>query len=248
MADPGLKEPLGSRGVTEMREHRCFCGCGENAEVGRWFAQGHDVTAAAALRAVEELRLPRQLVSLGFGPERSVVEAAIKEAGWERCTMCARVGPSANHTCTTAAPAGDQSPASPDPGLEQEPASSGAAQGRLLPKADDPTWEAVPLHLRQQLRGLAHQLVSPAQGPLKEQENRRLLSAIRAASRMQMTGAHWTLLLTTSRKAFGSPRSQRARAFYETLEQVAARHAAPAEAEGAGPQVRHVERTVRHLH
>ncbi|MDO0936506.1 hypothetical protein QQY66_34165 [Streptomyces sp. DG2A-72] len=228
--------------------------------MGRWFVQGHDVIAAAALRAVEELRLPRQLVSLGFGPERSVVEAAVRAAGWVRCLGCAYVGPSANHTCTAGAPASDRPPAEPEPGLEQaqEPvppspaaaslAESGAAQGRLLPSADDPMWEAVPLHLRQQLRGPAHQLVSPAQGPLKARENRRLLSAVRAASRMRMTGAHWTLLLTTGRESFGSPHSQRAQLLYGVLEQVAAQHAAPAEVEGACPQVRHVERTVRHLH
>lgn len=51
---------------------------------------------------------------------------------------------------------------------------------------------------------------------------------MRAASRMRMTGAHWILLLTAPREAFGSPRSQRARALYEALEQVAAQHAAPA--------------------
>ncbi|WP_437033038.1 hypothetical protein [Streptomyces sp. enrichment culture] len=38
----------------------------------------------------------------------------------------------------------------------------------------------------------------------------------------------WLLLLTTRREDFGSPRSQRARAFYKALEQVAAQHAAPA--------------------
>ncbi|MDT0453747.1 hypothetical protein RM609_32410 [Streptomyces sp. DSM 40473] len=129
--------------------------------MGRWFVQGHDVTAAAALRAVEELRLPHQLVSAGFGPERSVVEAAVREAGWVRCSGCAYVGPLANHTCTDAPV--DQSPSPPEPGMDQEHeralpgpatallAESGAAQGRLLPGAADPAWETVPLHLRQQL-------------------------------------------------------------------------------------------------
>lgn len=244
--------------MTDTRERGCFCGCGKNAETGRWFVQGHDVTAAAALRAVEELRLPRHLVSLGFGPKRSVVEAAVREAGWVRCAGCAHVGPSANHACTADAPAGD--PTSPEPGLDQEqelappaPAStslaeSGAAQGLWLPGADNPSWEAVPLHLRQQLRGPARELVSPVQGPLAARENRSLLSAVRAASRMRMTGAHWLLLLTAERESFGSPRSQRAQRLYAVLEQVAAQHAAPAENEGAGTQVRHVERTVRHLH
>lgn len=95
----------------------------------------------------------------------------------------------------------------------------------MLPGADDPTWEAVPLHLRQHLRGPAHELVSPARGPLAARENRRLLSAVRAASRMRMTGAHWTLLLTADRESFGSPRSQRAQLLYEVLEQVAVEQA-----------------------
>ncbi|MFD4135298.1 hypothetical protein [Streptomyces goshikiensis] len=117
-------------------------------------------------------------------------------------------------------------------------AESGAAQGRILPGTDDPTWTAVSLHLRQQLRGPAHELVSPLQGPLKARENSHLLSAVRAASRMQATGAHWRLLLTASRDFFGSPRSQRAQRLYEALEQVADEHAVPALDQGAEPTVR----------
>ncbi|WP_425246842.1 hypothetical protein [Streptomyces sp. NEAU-NA10] len=93
----------------------------------------------------------------------------------------------------------------------------------------------MPLHLRQQLRRPAQELVSPARGPLAAQENRRLLSAVRAAAGMRMTGAHWRLLLTTDRTTFGSPRSQRAQALYAVLQQVAVRHATPAEDEGAAP-------------
>ncbi|RLU82534.1 hypothetical protein CTZ27_29855 [Streptomyces griseocarneus] len=224
--------------MTETREsrRRCFCGCGEGV-TGGWFAQGHDVTAAAALRAVEELRLPHQLVAAGFGPECSVVEAAVREAGWVRCPMCAHVGASATHTCAAGTPADDRSPAAPEPLGSAAPslAESGPAQGRLLPKADDPTWEAVPLHLRQQLRGHAHDLVSPARGPLAARENRPLLSAVRAASRMRMTGAHWQLLLTTGRESFGSPRSQRAQLLYAVLEQVAAQHTVRATGTSADP-------------
>ncbi|RAJ48581.1 hypothetical protein K376_07083 [Streptomyces sp. PsTaAH-130] len=249
MTGPGLLKPLGSRVVTEKTQRGCFCGCGENVEMGRWFTPGHDVTAAAALRAVEELRLPHQLVSAGFGPERSVVEAAVREAGWVRCPGCAYVGPPANHSCTDA-PVSGHSPSSPEPGLDQEhecalpgpatarPAESGAAQGRLLPGAADATWETVPLHLLQQLRVPAQELVSPARGPLAARENRRLLSAVRAAAGMRMTGAHWLVLLTTDRKTFG-PRSQRAQSLYAVLEQVAGQHAAPAEDEGAAHGVQH---------
>ncbi|MEV8344600.1 hypothetical protein [Streptomyces niveus] len=236
--------------MTEKWQQSCFCGCGKSAEMGRWFVRGHEVTAAAALRTVEELRLAHELISLGFGPERSVVQMAAVLTGRVPCPRCAYVGTSTAHTCPADAPAADRPPAEPGLGLEQaqEPvppgpavaslAKSGAAQGRLLPGADDPTWTAVPLHLRQQLRGPAQELVSPARGPLAAPENRRLLSAVRAASRMQMTGAHWTLLLTTSREAIGSPRSQRAQMLYAALEQVAAQHAVPAEDEGAGPRVR----------
>jgi hypothetical protein len=211
--------------------------------MGRWFVQGHDVTAAAALRAVEELRLPHQLAVLGFGPERSVVEAAVREAGWVRCPVCAYVGPSATHTCTAEVSVGDQPPAAPGPGLEQarEPmpsgpaaaslAESGAAQGRVLPGADDP--RRCRCICASSCGGPAHQLVSPVQGRLAARENRPVLSAVRAASRMRMTGAHWVLLLTTSRESFGSPRSRRAQGLYAVLEQVAARHAVPAEPAGS---------------
>ncbi|MEO3978964.1 hypothetical protein [Streptomyces sp. CAU 1734] len=247
----------------------CFCGCGGEAEIGRWFVRGHDITAAAALRAVEGgLSLPQRLAEAGFGPERSVVQKAVEEAGWVRCAGCAYAGPPANlaahtraGTCTADAPADERQPAEPEP-VEQEsatpsgsarprraalaaagtaapvpvPAEAGAAQGRPLPGADDPSWEAVPLHLRQQLRGPAHQLVTPVQGRLKEKDSRRLLAAVRAAGRMRVTGAHWHLLLTASREDFGSPRSARARALYEALEQIA-EEVAPAavEQEGAGP-------------
>ncbi|MFE1190204.1 serine/threonine-protein kinase [[Kitasatospora] papulosa] len=242
----------------------CFCGCGAEAEIGRWFVRGHDITAAAALRALEGMKLPQRLVSLGFGPERSVVQTAVEEAGWVRCAGCAYAGTPANlaahtraGTCTDDAPAGERQPAGPEAGDPEaaaqagparsgraDPAAAGtaapvraefgAARGRLLPGADDPSWEEVPLHLRQRLRVPAHQLVTPLQGRLKEKESRRLLSAVRAAARMRVTGAHWHLLLTASREAFGSPRSARARALYEALEQVAQEVTPAEEREGAG--------------
>ncbi|WP_189969477.1 hypothetical protein [Streptomyces violascens] len=112
-----------------------------------------------------------------------------------------------------------------------EPASAssvrveaGAARGRLLPGEDDPSWADMPIRLRQALRGPAHQLVTPVRGPLKAKEQRRVLSAVRAAGRMRMTGAHWLLLMTTEREAFGSARSARAGAFYGVLEQILAEH------------------------
>lgn len=79
-------------------------------------------------------------------------------------------------------------------------AESGVAEGRLLPGAEDPSWEEVPLHLRQHLRGYAYQLVTPVQGVLKKRESRSLLSAVRPAGRMRVTGAQWRLLLTAPRR------------------------------------------------
>ncbi|MEV7157261.1 hypothetical protein AB0N77_21980 [Streptomyces misionensis] len=85
--------------MTETREKRlvptgdCFCGCGGEAGIGRWFVRGHDITAAGALRAVKGgLSLPQQLVEAGFGPERSVVQEAVDQAGWVRCAGCAYAG------------------------------------------------------------------------------------------------------------------------------------------------------------
>ncbi|WP_329020284.1 hypothetical protein [Streptomyces sp. NBC_01601] len=230
----------------------CFCGCGGEAEIGRWFVRGHDITAAAALRAVQGgLTLQQRLVDAGFGPESSVVQEAVQQAGWVRCEDgCAYAGPPAGRAahlragkCTAQAqtPAGPGEPAAqpetPEPTDLSRPgpvcetagtappvlAEAGAAQGRLLPAPDDPWWSAVPLELRQQLRGPAHQLVTPVQGPLKKSENRRLLAAVRAAVRMRMTGAQWHLLLTARREALGSPRSGRAGALFQALQQVAER-------------------------
>ncbi|GLF98036.1 hypothetical protein [Streptomyces yaizuensis] len=232
----------------------CFCGCGGEAGIGRWFVLGHDITAAGALRAVEGgLSLPQRLVEAGFGPERSVVDHAVNEAGWVRCGGCVYAGTPAGlaaHTRTGSCTAG-KSPSARGgegagavmpqpaaarglpPGEAGSPAAgsvppvraeAGAARGLLLPGEDDPSWEGVPLHLRQALRGAAHHLVTPVAGPLKAREQRRVLSAVRAAVRMRMTGAHWLLLLTTEREALGSPRSARADAFCRVLMQILAGH------------------------
>ncbi|MDX3697828.1 hypothetical protein PV726_48270 [Streptomyces europaeiscabiei] len=224
----------------------CFCGCGGEAEIGRWFVRGHDITAAAALRAVEGLSLPQRLVAAGFGPERSVVEEAVLKEGWARCTGCAYAGTPAGlaaHTRGGGCAAGPDSPQEPaaqeaGPAARTGPATAGsappvraetgAARGVLLPGADDPSWGEMPLAWRQGLRMPAHQLVTPVKGPLATSENRRLLGAVRAAARMRMTGAHWHLLLTARREDFGSPRSRRAGAVFEALERLVAGHLAPA--------------------
>ncbi|MFI1189650.1 hypothetical protein [Streptomyces californicus] len=117
---------------------------------------------------------------------------------------------------------------------------TGAAEGRVLAGADDQVWGEVPLHLRQSLRGIARQLVTPVRGALREPEQRRVLSAVRAAERMKLSGAHWVLLMTTGREAFGGSGSAMAGAFYKALEQILAEHPpltqaqdAPAAPEGA---------------
>jgi hypothetical protein len=249
--------------VTVTRKSRlvptgdCFCGCGEEAEIGRWFVQGHDITAAAALRAVEGgLSLPQRLVEAGFGPERSVVEEAVAKAGWARCAGCAYAGTPAGLAAhmrgggCAAEPDGLEEPA----GREIEPAEpaarsgrtgpatagsappvraeTGAAQGVLLPGTDDPAWGEMPLTWRRSLRMPAHQLVTPLQGPLAKPDGRRLRGAVRAAARMRMTGAHWHLLLMARREDFGSPRSRRADAVFEVLQRLVAEHLAPAAEEG----------------
>ncbi|WP_188273010.1 hypothetical protein [Streptomyces sp. CBMA152] len=70
--------------------------------------------------------------------------------------------------------------------------------------------------------------MTPVRGQLNKPEHRRVLSALRAAGRMTMTGAHWLVLMTTEREIFGGPSSQRAGSLYETLEQVLVQQAAPA--------------------
>lgn len=176
--------------MTQAREERrllptgdCFCGCGGEAEIGRWFVRGHDSAAAVALRAVEGgLSLPQRLVDASFGPQCSVVQEAVERAGWVRCPGCVYAGTPAGLAfqartglCAAEAPTGPHEPGSttPEP-AGAEPAAPGAdpavpapatvsatsqgraescaVRGRLLPKAHDPSWDEVPLHLRQKLR------------------------------------------------------------------------------------------------
>ncbi|TLQ39190.1 hypothetical protein [Streptomyces marianii] len=138
--------------MTESRRPRlvptgnCFCGCGGEAEIGRWFVAGHDITAAAALRAVQGESLPQRLVRAGYGPDRSVVQEAVEQAGWVRCAGCAYAGAPAGLAahqrsggCTgvppeprsdqdgTPTPDQDAPPAGPPPG-ERRPRRPGTAQ------------------------------------------------------------------------------------------------------------------------
>lgn len=81
----------------------CWCGCGKEIGLGKFFTSGHDKVAEAALMAVRyEASVPRLLTEHGFGPDESVTEAAVNEGSWERCPHgCGYVGAPAsitNHT------------------------------------------------------------------------------------------------------------------------------------------------------
>lgn len=81
----------------------CWCGCGREVGLGKFFAQGHDKVAEAALMAVRyEASVPRLLVEHGFGPDQSVTGAAVEAGVWERCPHgCGYTGAPAsirNHT------------------------------------------------------------------------------------------------------------------------------------------------------
>lgn len=71
----------------------CWCGCGADATLGKFFAQGHDKTAEAALLAVEyDASVARLLVAHGYGPDRPVTAAAVEAGAWEKCPGCTYVG------------------------------------------------------------------------------------------------------------------------------------------------------------
>ncbi|MHC3450725.1 hypothetical protein [Streptomyces prasinus] len=71
----------------------CWCGCGMETRIGSFFARGHDKVAEAALMAVRyEASVPRLLAEHGFGPANSVLEAAVRDGGWEECEYCEYAG------------------------------------------------------------------------------------------------------------------------------------------------------------
>ncbi|MFE7485175.1 hypothetical protein [Streptomyces sp. NPDC057552] len=173
---------------------------------------------AAALGAVDELDVS------GAGPGDGNDAVAPQDAAVEGSAAAPEPGEAELEPADDA----PSEPADSSPTSTSASASSGsvvetgAAEGRLLAGADDQVWGEVPLHLRQSLRGIARQLVTPVRGALREPEQRRVLSAVRAAERMKLSGAHWVLLMTTGREAFGGSGSAMAGAFYKALEQVLA--------------------------
>ena len=85
--------------MTDETPHRllptgtCWCGCGIETAIGSFFARGHDKIAEAALLAARyESSVAQFLHHHGFGPQESVLEAAVRDGGWEECRYCDYAG------------------------------------------------------------------------------------------------------------------------------------------------------------
>lgn len=78
----------------------CWCGCGKEVGLGKFFAQGHDKISEAALMAVEyESSVARLLAEHGYGPSKSVTQAAVDSGAWQECPRgCGYVGAPASIT------------------------------------------------------------------------------------------------------------------------------------------------------
>ena len=158
----------------------CFCGCGGEAGIGRWFVLGHDITAAGALRAVEGgLSLPQRLVEAGFGPERSVVQEAVTSAGWVRCAGCAYAGSPAGlaaHVRGGGCDGAGQAQREPaqEPSEDEEPPAEPRAGGEEQLAAQEPSVKEAPGGRRRRAagrtggedRGLVRAQAGPACGLL----------------------------------------------------------------------------------
>lgn len=73
----------------------CWCGCGKQVGLGKFFAQGHDKIAEAAYMAVHhEASVARLLADTGFAPggKETIRAAALKRGGWEECPRCDYAG------------------------------------------------------------------------------------------------------------------------------------------------------------
>ncbi|MFE1767304.1 hypothetical protein ACFW81_24180 [Streptomyces angustmyceticus] len=80
----------------------CWCGCGKEVGLGKFFAAGHDKAAESALIALNYGgSVPEFLHAHGYGPQRSVSHAAVEASVWTRCEHCDYMGAEAsvrNHT------------------------------------------------------------------------------------------------------------------------------------------------------
>lgn len=68
----------------------CWCGCGREISLGKFFAHGHDKAAEAAYMAVHyEGSVARLLADAGFGPggDETIQEAALDRGGWKLCPL-----------------------------------------------------------------------------------------------------------------------------------------------------------------
>lgn len=64
----------------------CWCGCGLDAAIGAFVAQGHDKKAEAAVLAIHYGgSVPQLLHAYGYGPGHSVTDEAVRRGVWERC-------------------------------------------------------------------------------------------------------------------------------------------------------------------
>ncbi|MFG3552637.1 hypothetical protein [Streptomyces sp. NPDC047725] len=63
----------------------CWCGCGREVGLGKFFAQGHDQTAESALIALKcEGSVPHFLHAHGCGPQHSVTGDGVQKTDWDR--------------------------------------------------------------------------------------------------------------------------------------------------------------------
>ena len=69
----------------------CWCGCGKQITLGKFFAPGHDKIAEAALMALKyQGSVAHLLHAHGYGPGHSVRDAAVRDPNctWMKCTHC----------------------------------------------------------------------------------------------------------------------------------------------------------------
>jgi hypothetical protein len=70
--------PLKDQRLLPTRE--CWCGCGEQTNIGAFFRQGHDKFAEGAVIAMEYGGVPEFLMALGYGPDGDNVRE--RHAAW----------------------------------------------------------------------------------------------------------------------------------------------------------------------
>lgn len=67
----------------------CWCGCGGDTAIGKFFLQGHDKAAEGAILALlYDSSIPRMLQEHGYGPDNPVTEAAVQKGVWLECSTC----------------------------------------------------------------------------------------------------------------------------------------------------------------